>query len=332
MAVIATGSVAFDHILTFRGRFAEHLIPEKSHVINLSFLVDRVERRRGGVAANYAYTLSLLGQPAAILATAGEDAAEYKHWLEARGIDCSGLVLLEGEQTATGYTTTDLDGNQITGYFGGAMLKAGSIGLAATAASSDAVIVGPNAPDAMQRLVAECRQRRIPWVWDPAHQLPRMSPAEILEGCRGAWIVIGNDYEIELIHQRTGRDRRGLLDFAEMVVTTFGREGSRIDTRSGHVTAPAAPASPELDPVGAGDAYRGGLVYGLLSGRSIAEAARIASVAAAYVIEHRGTIEHSYLQEEFEARYRRSFGTDLDLHRTSATAQARAQPMNKRTP
>ncbi|HSR25428.1 MAG TPA: carbohydrate kinase family protein [Candidatus Eisenbacteria bacterium] len=308
MTVVATGSVAYDFIFTFRGRFSDQIVPDKTHIINLSFLVDSMDKKRGGVAANYAYTLALLGHPAAVLATAGADGAEYREWLEGLGIDCRGLRLLPDEYTATGYTTTDLDDNNIWGYYGGAMLKAGILGLADTAPGPEAVIVGPNAPDAMFRLVRECRQAGVPWVFDPAHQLPHMTGADLEEGSRGAWIVIGNDYELELIRQRTGRDQRSLLELAEIVVTTLGREGSRILTRDGEREIPAAPARREVDPVGAGDAYRAGLVHGLLSGMDIERAGRVASLAATYVVEQTGTIEHRYTRDEFAERYREAYG------------------------
>jgi adenosine kinase len=307
MAVVATGSIAFDYILTFKGRFGDHIIPDKAHIINLSFLVETMERRRGGVAGNYAYTLALLGHPAAVLATAGSDGAEYRAWLEGLGVDCRGLRLLPDEHTATGFTTTDLDDNQITGYYGGAMLRAGALGLADTVPDPEAVIVGPNAPDAMFRLVRECRAASVPWGFDPAHQLPHMSAADLEEGSRGAWMVIGNDYELELIRQRTGRDQTGLLELAAMVVTTLGRDGSSIVTRDGEFTIPPAPARREADPVGAGDAYRAGLIYGLLTGRDIETAGRIASLAASYVVEQTGTIEHHYTKEEFAARFQETY-------------------------
>jgi adenosine kinase len=311
MAVVATGSIAFDYILTFKGRFGDHIIPDKAHIINLSFLVETMERRRGGVAGNYAYTLALLGHPAAVLATAGADGAEYKAWLEGLGVDCRGLRLLPDEHTATGFTTTDLDDNQITGYYGGAMLRAGMLGLADTAPDPEAVIVGPNAPDAMFRLVRECRAAGVPWVFDPAHQLPHLSAADLEEGSRGAWMVIGNDYELELIRQRTGRDQAGLLELAAMVVTTRGREGSSIATPDGEFAIPPAPARRELDPVGAGDAYRSGLVFGLLDGRDVETAGKIGSLAAAYVVEQTGTIEHRYTKEEFAARFKEAYAQDL---------------------
>jgi adenosine kinase len=311
VSVVCTGSIAFDYILSFKGRFADHILPDKTHMINLSFLVDNLKKRRGGVAGNYAYNLALLGYPSAVLATAGSDAVEYRAWLEKLGVDCRGLRLLEDEISATGFTTTDLDDNQITGYYGGAMNLAGSLGLDDTVPNPEAVIVGPNAPDAMQRLVRECRERGVPWVFDPAHQLPHMSGEDLVDGARGAWVLIGNDYELELIMQRTGRDMDGLKELSEMVVTTLGRQGSRIDKGVESHTVAAAPARVENDPTGAGDAYRAGLVAGLLRGLDIPTAGAVASLAATYVVEQVGTIEHRYSGEEFSERYREAFGAAL---------------------
>ena len=188
------------------------------------------------------------------------------------------------------------------------MMRADMLGLADTVPAPEAVIVGPNAPGAMFRLVRECREAGVRWVFDPAHQLPHMSGEDLEEGSRGAWIVIGNDYELELIRQRTGRDQRGLLELAEIVVTTLGRDGSRIATRDGESVIPPATAREEIDPVGAGDAYRAGLVHGLLTGRSVEHAGRIASMAATYVVEQTGTIEQRYTRDEFAARYGEAYG------------------------
>lgn len=311
MTVVCSGSIAFDYILSFKGRFGDHILPDKTHMINLSFLVDNLQKRRGGVAGNYAYNLALLGHPSAILATAGGDAVSYRDWLAAKGIDCHGLRILEDEISATGFTTTDLDDNQITGYYGGAMNRAGLLGLKDTVARPAAVIVGPNAPDAMFRLVRECREGGIPWVFDPAHQLPHMQREDIEEGCRGAWILIGNDYELELMQERTGRSLQDLLELATIVATTSGREGSRLQSRNDAVAIPAAPPLREADPTGAGDAYRAGLVAAMLRGLSLAEAGRCASLAATYAIEQVGTIEHSYTPQEYATRYREAFGALL---------------------
>jgi adenosine kinase len=309
--VLCTGSIAFDYILTFKGRFKDHILLDKTHILNLSFLVDDLQKRRGGVAGNYAYNLALLGYPSAVLATAGSDAAEYRDWLAAKGIDCRGLRLLPGELSATGFTTTDLDDNQLTGYYGGAMWRAAVLGLEDGPPALDAAIIGPNDPGAMKRLVAECRDRGLRFVFDPAHQLPMMSAEDVTDGTRGAWIVIGNDYELELIEQRTGRDVSGLLELAEIVVTTLGRHGSKISTRGGAFDIPSAPSTNEADPTGAGDAYRAGLVAGLLRGLDMPQAGRVASLAATYAVEHVGTIEHSYTAEEFQARYEAAFGESL---------------------
>ncbi|MGH7920780.1 MAG: carbohydrate kinase family protein [Candidatus Dormibacteraceae bacterium] len=311
-AVVATGSIAFDYIIRFQGHFGDHFVASKAETLNLSFLVDRMEKRRGGVAANYAYTMALLGQPSAILATAGgEDAADYRAWLEGLGVDCRGLRLLDGELSATGFTTVDLDANQLTGYYGGAMLRAADLHLTDTVPDPAALIVGPNAPDAMGQLVRECREARIPWVYDPSHQLPMLDAATLIDSARGAWILIGNEYELGLIQQRTERDVQGLLELAEVVVTTRGKNGSEIATRERTVQIPAAPICAEVDPVGAGDAFRGGLLHGLIAGRSLEESGRIASLAGAYVVEQSGASQHHYTRTEFEQRYRQAFGAEL---------------------
>jgi adenosine kinase len=164
----------------------------------------------------------------------------------------------------------------------------------------------------MKRLVNECRERELRFVFDPAHQLPMMSPVDVEDSARGAWIVVGNDYELELIQQRTRRDTAGLLELAEMVVTTLGRHGSRITTREKAVEIPPALTSHETDPTGAGDAYRSGLVAGLLRGLDLESAGRVASLAATYAVEHVGTIEHSYTADEFKTRYAEAFGAQLN--------------------
>ena len=309
--VVCTGSIAYDYILNFNGRFREHILPDKTHILNLSFLVDDLHKRRGGVAGNYAYNLSLLGYPAAVLATAGADAAEYRAWLEQRGVDCRGLRLIDGEITATGFTTTDMDDNQITGYYGGAMRQAATLGLEDAPAEMEAVVIGPNDPAAMMRLARECRERRVPFVFDPAHQLPRLDAHDLTSAATGAWILIGNDYEIELVKERMECDDGRLLECAEMVVTTLGRQGSRIAGKKGVTEIPPAAATREVDPTGAGDAYRAGLVAGLLRGLDVATSGRIASLAATYAIEQVGTAEHVYTKDEFSERYGDSFGSRL---------------------
>ena len=308
MTVVATGSIAFDYILTYAGRFRDHILLDKTHILNLSFLVDRLEKRRGGVAANYAYNLVLLGYPAAILGTAGRDADEYHDWLAARGIDVGGLRLIDEVMSATGFTTTDSEDNQLTGYYGGAMLRADMLGLDDTIDDPEVVIIGPNAPAAMARLVRECRERGVRWVYDPSHQLSSMDVDDLKDGIRGAWILIGNDYEMELIQQRTSLDLQALAQECNIVATTKGRHGSRLTTRNADIDAPAAAAHIEVDPTGAGDAYRAGLVAALLQGLELTDAALVASIAAVYVVEQTGTVEHEYTRDEFSQRFAATFG------------------------
>ena len=191
------------------------------------------------------------------------------------------------------------------------MLRAGMLGLDDAPRDMEAVIIGPNDPDAMMRLSRECRQRSVRFVFDPAHQLPRLEARDLADASAGAWILIGNDYEIELVKERMGCDDDQLMKQAEMVVTTLGREGSRIASRDGVVAIPAAPTELEVDPTGAGDAYRAGLVAGLLRGLDVAVAGRVASLAATYAIEQVGTAEHAYTKDDFVARYRKSFAADL---------------------
>jgi len=218
---------------------------------------------------------------------------------------------MDGEITATGFTTTDMDDNQITGYYGGAMRKAAILGLDDAPSEVEAVVIGPNDPAAMMRLSSECRERGVRFVFDPAHQLPHLSGSDLDSAATGAWILIGNDYEIELIKERMSCDEGRLLECAEMVVTTLGRLGSRIAGADGVVEIPPAPARQEVDPTGAGDAYRAGLVAGLLRGLDVATSGRIASLAATYAIEQVGTAEHSYGHDEFSKRFEVAFGSAL---------------------
>lgn len=191
------------------------------------------------------------------------------------------------------------------------MRKAATLGLDDAPPEPAAVVIGPNDPAAMMRLAAECRERGVRYVFDPAHQLPHLDAKDLTTAATGAWILIGNDYEIQLIKDRMQCEDERLLDCAEMVVTTFGRNGSRIARRDAVEEIPPAPAHQEADPTGAGDAYRAGLVAGLLRGHDVATSGRVASLTATYAIEQVGTIEHSYTHEDFAARFRESFGSDL---------------------
>jgi adenosine kinase len=309
--IVVTGSVAFDHIMDFPGRFKEHILPDKVHMLSVSFLVDNLKKVRGGCAANIAYNLALLGERPKMVATVGDDFAEYRAWLEERGVDTSGTRVIEGDFTASCFITTDLDDNQITGFYTGAMKAAGSVSLLDMLAAGDAVIISPNDPGAMVNYPKECRERGAAWVYDPGQQIVRLSGEDLLDGVSGARCVIGNDYEMAMIQEKTGRDAEALLELSETVVVTRGEQGSTIMTRDGQVDIPAAKARRVLDPTGAGDAYRAGLLRGLVRGNAPEQYGRVAALAAVYAVEEYGTQAHAYTPAEFAQRYRDAFGEDL---------------------
>ncbi|MEO8286602.1 MAG: carbohydrate kinase family protein [Chloroflexota bacterium] len=312
MSTLITGSVAYDNIMDFPGHFKDHILPEKIHVLNLSFLVDTLKRQRGGVAANIAYTMALLGAPPSLFASVGaNDWTDYKEWLDKHGIDTRFVEVVPDEFTATCYITTDLDNNQITGFYTGAMARDKQRSLKSVPREElDLVVIGPTEPEPIVRFTRECQELGVPYVYSPIWQIIRMSGDELAEGVRGAKVVVANDYEYELIKDKTGLDQHGILDHAEMVVTTKGEHGSVIMTRDEIAVIPAATPLKVVDPVGAGDAYLGGLVYALNAGMDVHRAGRVASLAAVYAVENYGTQAHAYTHAEFAERYKENFGEE----------------------
>ncbi len=307
MRIVVTGSIAYDYLMSFPGRFTEHILPEHIEKVSLSFLVDSMDKRRGGCAPNIAYTLALLGERPLLMATAGEDFAEYRRWLEAAGIDTSLVREVPGKFTASFFCSTDLENNQIASFYTGAMGNAAELSFR-TAGACDLAIVSPNDPEAMLHYADECRALDIPFIFDPGQQCARLSGDELLHGLRGARILISNDYEHELIRDKTGLNERELLDAVDAIIITRGEKGATIVARERRADVPAVPADREADPTGVGDAYRGGLMKGLALGLDLLTCAQIGSVAATYALEHVGGQSHSYTLPEFIARYERHFG------------------------
>jgi adenosine kinase len=311
--VLVTGSLAFDQIMDFPGYFKDHILPDKIHMINLSFLVSDFRKQRGGCAGNIGYSLALLGERPRILATAGADFGDYRRWLAEQGVDVSAIAVHEDEVTASCFITTDLADNQITGFHIGAMKRARELSLGAAAASgnphrSALAVVAPDDPEAMSRHCREAREAGVPFVFDPSFQVIAMDGDTLREAARGARAVVLNDYEFAVFQEKTGLDRDGVLALAEMWVVTYGENGSEILCPGGRVPIPAARALEVVDPTGAGDAYRAGLVAGLLRGVDLGVAGRMGSVAAVYVIERYGTQNHRFTAAEFWQRYRENFG------------------------
>ena len=312
MSTIITGSIAYDNIMNFPGHFKDHIMPDKLHVINLSFLVSTMKRQRGGVAANIAYTMALLGAPPAIFTSVGaNDWADYEAWMERHGIDTRFIEVVPDEFTATCYITTDLDNNQITGFYTGAMARDKEKSLTTIPREEmDLVVIGPTEPEPIVRFTQECQEMGIPYVYSPIWQIIRMSGEELAAGVRGAKVVVANDYEYELIRDKTGLSQHDILDHAEMVVVTKGKHGSVIMTRDEVAAIPPARPREMVDPVGAGDAYLGGLVFALGAGLDIQRAGRVASLAAVCAIENYGTQSFSYTRQEFADRYIENFGEE----------------------
>jgi adenosine kinase len=307
MKIIVTGSIAFDYLMSFPGKFTELFLPEHLERVSLSFLVDSMDKRRGGCAPNIAYTLALLGERPTIMATAGEDFGEYRQWLEAAGIDTSGVREIAGKFCASFMCSTDSANNQIATFYTGAMADAGQLSFRAFD-DCGLAIVSPNDPGAMVQYADECRTLGIPFIFDPGQQCARMAGDELREGVEGAAIVIVNDYELELLRQKTGLSEAGLTKAAGALIVTRGEQGSSIVTADGSCDVAAVVPRRIVDPTGVGDAFRGGLMKGIALGLPYDAAARLGSVAATYALEHMGGQSHSYTWEEFKRRFEEHFG------------------------
>jgi adenosine kinase len=311
MKLVVTGSIAFDYLMSFPGKFTEHLLPEHMHRVSLSFLVDTMDKRRGGCAPNIAYTLALLGERPILMATAGQDFGDYRVWLDAAGIETSQVKVVADKFTASFFCSTDQANNQIASFYTGAMADAGILSFRTVPglAEDGLVIIAPNDPDAMVQYAQECRALGVRHIWDPGQQCARMDGGQLAEGVSGAYMVIVNDYELELLKQKTGLSEGDLQQQAEIVVVTRGEHGCSILTRGTQVDVPAVPPHRIEDPTGVGDAFRGGFMKGLAVGKPLEVCARFGSVAATHALEHLGGTSHAYTWDEFAARYEKHFGS-----------------------
>jgi adenosine kinase len=306
--VAITGSIAFDTLMQFPGKFQDHFLPDKLDRISVSFLVDTLRKERGGCAANIAYSLGLLGERPLLVGTVGSDFGEYRRVLEEAGVDTSGVRAYPEEYTSSFFANTDENGNQICSFYTGAMRFAGSLSLRAAAGAVDLAVVSPNDPGAMVKLASECREAGIPFIFDPGQQIIRLEGDVLKDSARGSKMLIVNEYELEMFKRKAGLTDADFNGLAETVVVTFGEKGSEIRTRGAAAAIPIAPPARVLDPTGVGDAYRAGLIMGMVHGLSWETAGRMGSLAAAYVLETRGAQRHSYTLEEFVKRYRSVFG------------------------
>jgi adenosine kinase len=309
MKLVVTGSIAFDYLMSFPGRFTEHFLPDHMHRVSLSFLVDSMDKRRGGCGPNIAYTLALLGERPLLMATAGQDFGDYGAWMEGAGIDTSLVKVVQDKFTASFFCSTDQANNQIASFYTGAMANAAELSFrTVTGLRGDGlVIISPNDPEAMVQYAQECSTLGIRYIWDPGQQCARMDGQQLQEGITGAFMVIVNDYEFELLRQKTGMSEAAVQDEVEVLVITRGEHGSTVLSRGTRHDVAAVPPARIADPTGVGDAFRGGFMKGLATGASYEDCARLGSVAATYALEHLGGTSHAYTLEEFNTRLAKAY-------------------------
>jgi adenosine kinase len=320
--IAVTGSIATDHLMTFPGRFVDQFIAEKMDRVSLSFLVDTLEIRRGGVAANIAFGLGALGLRPLLIGAVGPDFGPYRKWLTAHGVDCSGVRESTRHQTARFVCTTDTDGNQIASFYPGAMSEDGALEIAPLAdrrGGLDLVLIGASDPEAMLSHTAECTALGIPFAADPSQQLPRLEGPDLRELVRGASYLFCNEYEEALIERKSGWAGADVLAHVGVRVTTLGPAGARVE-RAGHppLVIGAVPEVAKADPTGTGDAFRAGFLAGIGWGLSLERAVQLGNLLAVYVLETVGTQEYelkpTVVAERLTAVYGAQAAAEIGAH------------------
>ena len=310
MRTLICGSIAYDNIMVFRGRFREHILPEQIHILNVAFLVPELRREFGGCAGNIAYNLKLLGVDPLVMATVGEDAAAYFERLERLGIRQDYVRRVPDTLTAQAFITTDLDDNQITAFHPGAM-NYSHLNNITGALDVRLAIVAPDGREGMLQHARELAELGIPFIFDPGQGLPMFSGEELLAFVEQATYVAVNDYEGRMLEERTGRKLEEMARKLKALVLTRGAEGSVIHTNGQRIEIPCVRATEVVDPTGCGDAYRAGLLYGLAAGFDWPKTGRLAALMGAIKIASRGGQNHSISLDEIKRLFRRNFGSDL---------------------
>jgi adenosine kinase len=310
MSALICGSIAFDSVMVFHGRFRDHILPDRIHLLNVSFLVPSLRRNYGGCAGNIAYNLALLGGRGAPMATVGHDFAPYGDWLRERAVDLTYVREVADEFTAQAFITTDLDDNQITAFHPGAMSHS-HVNRVPDGAGITLGIVAPDGRDGMVQHATQFAEAGIPLLFDPGQGLPMFGGRELLDFVgKSAWIAV-NDYEGQLLAERTGLTLREIAKRVRALIVTRGAEGSVIHADGRECVIPAVRPEAIVDPTGCGDAYRAGLIHGLQNGLDWETTGRIASLMGSIKIAHAGTQHHRFAPDEFATRFRAAFGRSL---------------------
>jgi adenosine kinase len=310
MSALICGSLAYDTIMVFPDQFKNHILPDKVHILNVSFLVPRMRREFGGCAGNIAYNLKLLGGSPIPMATVGQDFGAYREHFEQCGITLAHVKEIEDLYTAQAFITTDLDDNQITAFHPGAMMRSYENHVRDVAGVKFG-IVGPDGYEAMLQNATEFAELGIPFIFDPGQAMPLFNGKELSKMIEQATYVTVNDYESSLLQERTGWNEKQIAERVDSYIITRGPKGSEVHSRSGMMHVPAATAMRVVDPTGCGDAYRAGLIFGLMNGMDMATSGRIASLMGAIKIEHLGPQNQRFDYEQFADQFRQQFGYAL---------------------
>lgn len=313
--ILVIGSLAYDYIMNFNDQFKKHIMPDKIHILSVSFMADKLSREFGGTSGNIAYNLSLLGENPYIQAAVGKDFEDYKLWLLEHEINIDNVSILPNEYTASAHIITDKDDNQITAFHGGAMLCNNyTIRKILNELKPNIAIVAPDCKEGMILHAKELKEAGIPFIFDPGQAMPQFDKQELLEMITSSKAALFNDYEIRLFTEKTDLSVDKVRKLTEYLIVTKGRHGSDIFYKGKEYKIPAAKPDNESDPTGAGDAYRAGIIYGLINDLPIDTMGKIASLCAIYTVEKYGTQTHKYTLEEFKNRYKENFKEDLNIN------------------
>jgi adenosine kinase len=310
MSALICGSIAYDTIMVFHDQFKNHILPDKVHMLNVAFLVPELRRETGGCAGNIAYNLKLLGGEPQIMATVGRDFDPYAAWLQQCGLDTTHIKVIDNSYTAQAFITTDRDDNQITAFHPGAM----SFAHENRVADAEGITIGMVSPDGRDGMIEHARQfveAGIPFIFDPGQGLPMFDGEDLKQFiAQASWVAV-NDYEAQLLEERTGMSPHEIAEQVEALIITRGAKGSHIYTKEHRLEIPAAQVREINDPTGCGDAYRAGLLYGLMNDLDWQTTGRIASLVGAIKVEQHGTQNHRFTMDEFKARYSDTFGSSF---------------------
>ncbi len=311
--ILVTGSLAFDQIMDFPGKFSEHIMPDKIHMLNVSFLVEQMRKGFGGTAGNIAYSLSLLGIRVELMGVVGADFGSYREFLDKNEIGITYLKTVNDFFTSNAFGITDSSDNQIWGFYSGSDILSEQLSIFSVSDKIDFGVIAPHNPRAMIKFAAEYQKAKIPYLFDPGMQLPWLTDHDLKGAFKGAKIIIGNDYEVGIMEKKTGIKLDAFITENKIIITTLGEKGSLIASKEGRLQITPARAVRTSDPAGAGDAYRSGFLAGFLRNFPLKTCGQMGSLASVYTVEKYGTTTHIYTPSQFCRRYKENFGEDLEL-------------------